>query len=197
MIGDEMKRRTFDGLLTLVGVGITVFLVVAGSLGLWAYNFANSNVHNQLVQQGIVFPPAAAFTHAAPGTEVTPSMIPSVSQYAGQQLTTGKQAEVYADDFIAVHLNEIGGGKTYAQLSTAAMALPKGSPAYTAAEAKVQTVFQGTTLRGLLLEAYAFWQMGQIALYAAIACYVLALVMLIFTILGFVHWRKTPQDAQL
>lgn len=192
-----MKRRTFDGLLTLVGVGITVFLVVAGSLGLWAYNFANSNVHNQLVQQGIVFPPAAAFTHAAPGTEVTPSMIPSVSQYAGQQLTTGKQAEVYADDFIAVHLNEIGGGKTYAQLSTAAMALPKGSPAYTAAEAKVQTVFQGTTLRGLLLEAYAFWQMGQIALYAAIACYVLALVMLIFTILGFVHWRKTPQDAQL
>ena len=191
MIGDEMKRRTFDGLLTLVGVGITVFLVVAGSLGLWAYNFANSNVHNQLVQQGIVFPPAAAFTHAAPGTEVTPSMIPSVSQYAGQQLPTGKQAEVYADDFIAVHLNEIGGGKTYA------MALPKGSPAYTAAEAKVQTVFQGTTLRGLLLEAYAFWQMGQIALYAAIACYVLALVMLIFTILGFVHWRKTPQDAQL
>ena len=39
-------------------------------------------------------------------------------QYAGQQLTTGAQAQVYADHFIAVHLNEIGGGKTYAQLST-------------------------------------------------------------------------------
>ena len=38
-------------------------------------------------------------------------------QYAGQQLTTGAQAETYADHFIAVHLKEIGGGKTYAQLS--------------------------------------------------------------------------------
>ncbi len=60
-----------------------------------------------------------------------------------------------------------------------------------------QTVFQGTTLRGLLLEAYAFWQMGQIALYAAIACFVLAVVMLIFTILGFVHWRRTPEEAEI
>jgi hypothetical protein len=124
-------------------------------------------------------------------------MIPVISQYAGQQLTTGKQAEAYADHFIAVHLQEIGGGKSYAQLSAEAMALPKGSPEYTAAEAKVQTVFQGTTLRGLLLEAYAFWQMGQIALYAAIACFVLALIMLVFTIIGFVHWRRTPEDAEI
>ena len=187
-----MKRKTFDAILTLVGLGITIFLLVAGGLGLWAYNFANSNVHNQLAQQGITFPPAAAFQNAKVGTEITPSMIPVISQYAGQQLTTGKQAEAYADHFIAVHLQEIGGGKTYAQLSAEAMALPKGSPEYTAAEAKVQTVFQGTTLRGLLLEAYAFWQMGQIALYAAIACFVLALIMLVFTIFGFVHWRRTP-----
>jgi hypothetical protein len=192
-----MKRRTFDAILTLVGLGITVFLLVAGGLGLWAYNFANSNVHNQLVQQGITFPPAAAFQNAKVGAEITPSMIPVISQYAGQQLTSGKQAEAYADHFIAVHLQEIGGGKTYAQLSNEAMALPKGSPAYTAAEAKVQTVFQGTTLRGLLLEAYAFWQMGQIALYAAIACFVLALIMLVFTIIGFVHWRRTPADAEI
>ena len=192
-----MKRKTFDAILTLVGLGITVFLLVAGGLGLWAYNFANSNVHNQLTQQGITFPPAAAFQNAKVGSEITPSMIPVISQYAGQQLTTGKQAEAYADHFIAVHLQEIGGGKTYAQLSNEAMALPKGSPAYTAAEAKVQTVFQGTTLRGLLLEAYAFWQMGQIALYAAIACFVLALIMLVFTIFGFVHWRRTTEDAEI
>lgn len=170
---------------------------MAGGLGLWAYSFANSNVHNQLAQQQITFPPASAFAHAAVGTEITPSMIPVVSQYAGQQLLTGKQAEAYADHFIAVHLQEIGGGKSYAQLSTEAMALPKGSAAYTAAEAKVQTVFQGTTLRGLLLEAYAFWQMGQIALFASIACFALAAVMLIFTILGFVHMRRTPEEAEI
>jgi len=192
-----MKRKTFDSILTIVGAGLTIFFIVAGSLGLWAYSFANSNVHNQLAQQQITFPPASAFAHAAPGAEITPDMIPVVSQYAGQQLTTGKQAEAYADHFIAVHLQEIGGGKSYAQLSAEAMALPKGSPAYTAAEAKVQTVFQGTTLRGLLLEAYAFWQMGQIALFAAIACFALAAVMLIFTILGFVHMRRTPEDAEI
>jgi hypothetical protein len=192
-----MKRKTFDAILTLVGLGITVFLIVAGGLGMWAYSFANSNVHNQLAQQQITFPPAAAFQNAKVGTEITPSMIPVISQYAGQDLTTGKQAEAYADHFIAVHLQEIGGGKSYAQLSAEAMALPKGSPEYTAAEAKVQTVFQGTTLRGLLLEAYAFWQMGQIALYAAIACFVLAAIMLVFTILGFVHWRRTTEEAEI
>ena len=192
-----MKRKTFDGILSIVGLGLTIFFIVAGSLGLWAYSFANSNVHNQLAEQQIVFPPAAAFQNAKVGTEITPSMIPVISQYAGQQLLTGKQAEAYADHFIAVHLQEIGGGKTYSQLSAAAMALPKGTPAYTAAEAQVTTVFQGTTLRGLLLEAYAFWQMGQIALYAAIACFALAVVMAIFTVLGFVHYRRTPEDAEI
>jgi hypothetical protein len=192
-----MKRKTFDGILSIVGLGLTIFFIVAGSLGLWAYSFANSNVHNQLAEQQIVFPPAAAFQNAKVGTEITPSMIPVISQYAGQQLLTGKQAEAYADHFIAVHLQEIGGGKTYSQLSAAAMALPKGSPAYTAAEAQVTTVFQGTTLRGLLLEAYAFWQMGQIALFASIACFALAVVMAIFTVLGFVHYRRTPEDAEI
>jgi len=192
-----MKRKTFDSILTIVGAGLTIFLIVAGSLGLWAYSFANSNVHNQLAQQQITFPPASAFAHAQAGSEITPDMIPVVSQYAGQQLLTGKQAEAYADHFIAVHLQQIGGGKTYSQLSTEAQALPKGSPQYTAAEAKVQTVFQGTTLRGLLLEAYAFWQMGQIALFASIACFALAAVMLVFTVLGFVHMRRTPDDAEI
>jgi hypothetical protein len=192
-----MRRRTFDAILTAVGASLTVMLLVLGGLGLWAYSFANSNVHAQLSEQQITFPPAEAFAHAAVGTEITPSMIPSVSQYAGQPLLTGAQAKVYADDFIAVHLKEIGSGKTYAQLSEAAMALPKGSAEYAKAEAVVQTVFQGTTLRGLLLEAYAFWTMGQIALYAAIACFVGAAVMLVLTLLGFIHLRKGPEDAEI
>jgi hypothetical protein len=192
-----MKRRTFDGILTVAGAGLAIFFIVAGSLGLWAYSFANSNVHNQLAEQQITFPPASAFANAKVGTEITPSMIPVVSQYAGQQLVTGKQAEAYADHFIAVHLQEIGQGKSYAQLSAVAMSLPKGSAAYTAAESQVQTVFQGTTLRGLLLEAYAFWQMGQIALFASIACFALAAVMVVLTILGFLHLRRTPEDAEI
>jgi len=169
-----------------------VVLLAAGGLGLWGHSFANSNVHNQLAQQQITFPPAAAFAHAKVGTEITPSMIPSVSQYAGQELTTGPQAEVYADDFIAVHLKEIGGGQTYAQLSAASIA----DPTNTKLAGRVATVFKGTTLRGLLLEAYAFWTFGQIALVASIVSFVLAGIMLVLTLFGLVHLRRVPEDQE-
>lgn len=191
-----MRRKTLDMIMTAGGAVLIVMLLVAGGLGLWGYNFANSNVHNQLVQQDITFPPQAAFAHAKAGTEITPSMVSTVGKYAGQQMTTGAQAEVYADDFIAVHIQEIGGGLSYAQLSAKAMALPKGSVAYTAAEAKVQTVLQGTTLRGLLLEAYAFGTFGQIALVASIVSFVLAGIMLLLTMLGLFHVRRVPEDQE-
>ncbi len=192
-----MQRKIFDLLASAVGLVMVIVLLVAGGLLMWGYSFANSNVHNQLAQQQIVFPAKAAFAHPVAGGEITPSMIGTVSKYAGQPLVTGQQAAVYANDFIAVHLQEIGGGKTYAQLSAAAMALPPGSAAYTAAEAKVQTVFQGTTLRGLLLEAYAFGTFATIALIAAIAAFVLAGVMAVLVAFGFWHARRTPTDAEL
>ena len=192
-----MQRKTFDFLASVGGLLIVVVLLVAGGLLMWGYSFANSNVHDQLAEQQIVFPPAAAFAHPVAGTEITPSMIGTVSKYAGQPLVTGQQAEVYANDFIAVHLQEIGGGKTYAQLSAEAMALPKGSPAYTAAEAKVQTVFQGTTLRGLLLEAYAFGTFATIALIAGISAFVLAGLMAILVAFGFWHARRTDESTEI
>jgi hypothetical protein len=191
-----MRRKTLDLILTAGGAVVVLVLVTAGALGLWAHSFASTNVHNQLAEQKITFPPASAFAHPKAGTEITPSMIPVVSQFAGQQLLTGTQAEIYADHFIAVHLQEIGGGLTYSQLSAKALALPKGSPAYTAAEAKVQTVFQGTTLRGLLLEAYGFYQFGQIALVAAIVSFILAGIMLTLTVLGFTHYRRVSTDVE-
>src|SRR5580658_2794949 len=192
-----MRRKVFDVLASAGGALIVLVLVVAGSLMLVGANFANNNVHNQLAEQQITFPPAAAFAHPVAGTEITPSMVGTVSKYAGEPLTTGAQAQVYADDFIAVHLKEIGGGKTYAQLSAAALALPKGSAAYTAAEAKVQTVFQGTTLRGLLLEAYGFSLIAEIAFWCAIAAFALAGIMAALVALGFAHARRTGEDEEL
>ena len=191
-----MRRKTFDMIAAAGGAMLVVVLIAAGALGLWGYEYANTNVHNQLAAQKITFPAASAFASAKAGTEITPSMIPSVSQYAGQPLLTGAQAEVYANDFIAVHLQEIGKGLTYSQLSAKAMSLPKGSAAYTAAESTVQTVFQGTTLRGLLLEAYSFWVFGQIALVGAIVAFCLAFAMLILSVLGFWHYRRTPEDME-
>ena len=192
-----MRRKVFDKLASVGGAVVVVILAVAGTMLFVGYNFANNYVHNQLAQQNITFPSAAAFAHPKAGTEITPSMIPSVSQYAGQQLLTGQQAQTYANDFIAVHLNQIGGGKTYSQLSSEAMALPKGSPAYTAAEAKVQSVFQGTTLRGLLLEAYGFSLIATIAFWCAIAAWSLAGLLAVLVAIGFWHAKRTDESEEL
>ena len=177
-----MKRKTFDGILTLVGLGITVFLIVAGSLGLWAYSFANSNVHNQLARAADHLPAGGGLPERQgrhrDHPEHDPGRLavrrPAADRPASRPRPTPTTSSPCTSRRSAA-------ARRTPQLSAEAMALPKGSPEYTAAEAKVQTVFQGTTLRGLLLEAYAFWQMGQIALYAAIACFVLAAIMLIFT----------------
>ena len=185
-----MRRKTFDMILTAGGALLVIVLIAAGALGMWGYSYANSNVHNQLAAQQIYFPKLGSSELASP------KIGPYLDRYAGQQLLTGPQAEVWADHFIAVHLQEIGVGKTYSQLSTAAQELAKGSPAYVTAEAKVQTVFQGTTLRGLLLEAYAFWTIGQVAVWGAIISFILAGIMLFLTILGLLHLRRVPEKEQ-
>jgi hypothetical protein len=188
-----MSRKVFDLLTSAGGAVVVVALLVAGGLLTWGHSFVNSNVHSQLARQEIFFPPKAAFAHAKPGTELTPSMIPSVSQYAGQQLLTGSQAKAYADHFIAVHLSELPYGGVYAKISAAALA----NPTNTTLKALEQTSFQGTTLRGLLLEAYAFSEIGQIMLWGAIASFILAAIMLVLVCLGFWHARRTPSDAQI
>jgi hypothetical protein len=192
-----MSRKVFDTLTSSVGVVIVVVLLVAGGLMTWGHSFVNSNVRNQLAQQQIFFPPKAAFAHPKAGTEITPSMIPSVSQYAGQQLLTGAQAKVWADDFIAVHLSEMPYGGVYAKVSTAARAATPGSAAATKLAALEQTSFQGTTLRGLLLEAYAFSEVGVIMLWGAIASFALAAIMALLVGLGLAHAARTPQEAAL
>ena len=59
------------------------------------------------------------------------------------------------------------------------------------------TLFMGETLRGLLLNAYAFWQLGQIAMYAAYAASIGGVLMLFLSILGFAHIRRVEADATI
>jgi hypothetical protein len=118
-------------------------------------------------------------------------MIPSVSQYAGQQLLTGQQAEAYADHFIAVHVAEAGGGKTYSQLSTESLAQPDNAKL----AATVDTVFKGETLRSMLLNAYGWWKVSQITYIAAIICFALAGLSLITSAFAFALRRRTGSEA--
>jgi hypothetical protein len=188
-----MSRRVFDVLTSAGGLILVVVLLAAGGLLTWGHSFVNSNVHTQLARQQITFPSAAAFAHAKPGTEITPAMIPSVSQYAGQQLLTGSQAEAYADHFIAVHLSEMPYGGVYSKISAAASA----SPTNTSLKTLAQTSFQGTTLRGLLLEAYAFSTIGTIMLWGAIASFVMAALLLALVGFGFAHARSTASEKRI
>jgi hypothetical protein len=181
-----MKRRTFDVLMGTAGLFLAVTLIVSGVMLTWAHNFINNEVHTQLAAQQIYFPANNSPAIKAPE-------FAAMHQYAGQQLTTGAQAEVYADHFIANHLKAIGGGKTYAQLSAEAIAQPNNAKL----AGQVATVFKGETLRGLLLNAYAFGTMGMIAGIAAIAAFIAGAVMLMLSGLGLWHARRVSPAAEI
>ena len=181
-----MRRITFDILMATAGLFLAVTLIAAGGLLTWAHTYIGNEVHTQLAAQQIFFPAANSKAVAAPE-------FAAMRQYGGQQLTTGAQAEVYADHFIANHLKVIGGGKTYSQLSAEAIAQPTN----TALAAQVNTVFKGETLRGLLLNAYAFGTMGMIAGIAAIAAFIAAAVMLVLSGLGLMHARRVSPATEI
>jgi len=180
-----MRRRTFDRLVSAEGMVLVPVLAVAGGLLTWAQRYIINEVRNQLEAQKIYFPASDSPELAAPEFE-------AVRQYAGQQLTTGDQAKVYADHYIANHLKAMGGGKTYAELSGEALARPDDPELATA----VQLMFRGETSRGLLLNAYAFGKMADIAGYAATAAFAGAGLSLVFSILGFYHASKVTRDQR-
>lgn len=182
-----MRRKAFDTMVATGGLLVTVILLVAGGLLLWGHSFANSNVHSQLAEQQIVFP-------AQGSPALAPAAIgPFLNKYAGQQLTTGPQAEAYADHFIGVHVTEIAGGQTYAQVSTKLQLDPTNATL----KAQQQALFQGETLRGLLLSAYGFSKFGEIALWASMASFVLAGLMALLSVLGLLHVRRVGETEEV
>jgi hypothetical protein len=196
-------RRNSSLVTAIAGFAVAAILLAAGGLLTWGSAYVHNTVQGQLAAQQIFFPAKAAFANAKAGTEITPSMIPSVSQYAGEQMLTGQQAEAYADHFIAVHLTEIGGGKTYSQLSTESIAQPKN----VALAGQVATVFKGETLRSMLLNAYGWWKVSQLTYIAALVAFALGGLTLIGSLFGLAAGRRTrtnhedhealPQDSRV
>jgi hypothetical protein len=179
-------RRNSRSIFSLAATAAAVMLLATGGLLMWGSAYVHNTVQGQLASQQIFFPAKAAFAHPKAGTEITPSMIPLVSQYAGQQMLTGQQAEAYADHFIAVHIAEIGGGKTYSQLSAESIAQPNN----TKLAGAVATVFKGETLRSMLLNAYGWWKVSQITYIASLAALSLGGLALAGGAFGFAVSRK-------
>jgi hypothetical protein len=164
-------------------------------------NFAKGYVKNQLSQQNITFKAADVLT-----AEEKKSTC--LVAFAGQKLTTGKQAECYANEFIGLHLKAIAGGQTYADLGAPQSALTAqvaaaqktNDPAVTGLQkqlavvtAQRETVFKGETLRGLLLTSYGFSEFGTKAAQAATVAYLAAALLALLGLAGFVHAVVTPR----
>jgi len=179
-------RRSSHLTVVIAGFATAVLLAVAGGLLLWGSAYVHNSVQNQLAAQQIYFPAQAAFAHPVAGGEITPNMIPSVSQYAGQQLLTGQQAEAYADHFIAQHITDMSGGKTYSQLSAASMAQPNN----TKLAGLVATVFKGETLRSMLLNAYGWWKVSQITFIGSLIAFGLAGLAFLASLAGLTLGRR-------
>jgi hypothetical protein len=198
-----MKRRTFDRIVSFVGLGLSVFLFVAAALLNWGASFADESVATQLSQQKITMPDKGSAGFKALSEEAQTALAP----FSNMPLTTGEQAQAYADFYIGSHLKGIAAGKVYSEVSgmaLAASAKSKAEPANIAlaTEAGIlmgqrTTLFMGETLRGLLLYSFAFWQIGQIAMYAAWAAAAGGLLMLVLSLLGFAHIRRVEADATI
>lgn len=191
-----IRRRKLDTVLVAGGGLVTVVLLVAGGLLTWGNRFADDYVGRELSSQNVSFPDAAALTEEG-RTDLL--------GYAGEQVTTGQEAEAYAS-YIGGHLEDIADGATYADLgqpqraARAAVqeAIDNGEPQATVDELQAEadavtaqrdSLFRGETLRGLLLSTYAWATIGTIAGIAAIAAFVAAAVMAVFVVLGLVHRR--------
>ena len=140
--------------------GLAVILAFCAGFLFWGNSFIHNQISTELTSQQIVFPAADSKAITSLPAEDAAAM----KVYGGQKLTTGDQAQVYANHFIGVHLREIADGQTYSQVSSKALA----DPTNTKLAGQVQTLFRGETLRGLLLNAYGWWTIGTYALYAAI-----------------------------
>lgn len=179
------KRKTLDKVITSFGVVVAVALLAIGGLTWWAHSFTANTVHTELAAQKIYFPPLGSPALASP------QIGPYLNRYAGKQLLTGPEAKAYANHFIAVHLTEVANGQTYAQVSAASLA----NPANAQLKQQAQTLFQGETLRGLLLgDAYAFSTIGSIAGIVAVVCFITGGLMVMLVVLGLWH-SSTIKEA--
>ena len=203
-----MKRRTIDLVVSAGGMLLAAILLVGGLVLTSNANFAKNYVHDQMVQQQITFTAADKLSEE----EKTRACL---VEYAGQLMTTGKQAEGYANNYIGLHLANMGAGTPYAGMSYSALggaqnelkaqitaATEAGDTAkvtelnatLTKVNGQRETVFKGEMLRGVLLTSYGFSELGAKAEQGATVAYIGAGLMFLLSILGFWHAARTPKN---
>jgi hypothetical protein len=174
-----MDRSSWDKIVSGAGAVIAVVLIALGAMAIYGGNFGQQNVRDRLEPQNISFPPAEA---------MSPEEKAEIGEFAGQKVENGAQAEAFSR-YIGGHLVGVNDGATYAETSSAARA--EGLDPDTAAElqGKADTLFKGETLRSILLNAYGWWTVATIALWAGVAMVIAGVALGVLSILGFRHSR--------
>lgn len=198
-VAKAMDRGLIDRLISWAGAVVALTLVALGAAAIFGGSFALDNVRDRLEPQNISFGPAA---------EMTPEEKAEVGGFAGQKVDTGTEAEAYSR-YIGLHVQEIGGGQSYAELGGPLFALEaqieeaQAAGEDTAAmeeelaglQGQRETVFKGETLRAILLNAYGWWTVGQITFYAGIGMVIVGLILTVLVALGFRHARKAAAST--
>jgi hypothetical protein len=175
-----MNRKTWDRIVSASAAVIAVAMIVLGAFAIYGGNFGRDNVQTRLEPQHIVFPPLSAMT----AEEKT-----SVGAFAGQQVTTGNQAEAFSR-YIAGHLEAVNDGKTYSETSAAARVEGLAPDVAAELQGKADTLFKGETLRSMLLNAYGWWTIATIALFVGYAMVAMGLLLAGLAALGFRHAKR-------
>lgn len=201
-----MKRRTLDIAFSIGGLLVAGLLLVLGLVLTNQANFADDYVTEQLGEQKIEFTKAEFLSEEEAASAC-------LVKYAGTALDSGKKAECYANEYIALHMRESATeagytDATYATLGGVQRGLRTDLQAATDAgqptdeiqanlDAVTQlreTMFKGDTLRGLLLTTYGFSIFGERAALAATIVYIFAALMALLSIAGLVHAFTTKKD---
>lgn len=175
-----MDRSGWDRIVSGAGAVVAVVLIVLGTMAIWGGNFGRQNVQDRLVPQHIQFPPADA---------MTPEERAAIGEFAGARVDTGVEAEAFSR-YIAGHLAAVNGGATYSETSGAARAEGLDPKVAADLQAKADILFKGESLRAMLLNAYGWWTLATIALWAGVAMVIAGLILGIFAIFGFRHAGK-------
>jgi hypothetical protein len=182
-----MDRSGWDRIVSGAGAVVAVVLIVLGTMAIWGGNFGRQNVQDRLVPQHISFPPADA---------MTPEEKAAIGEFAGAKVDTGVEAEAFSR-YIAGHLEAVNDGATYSETSGAARAEGLDPKVAADLQAKADILFKGESLRAMLLNAYGWWTLATIALWAGFAMVFAGLILGIFAILGFRHAGKAvPTTTQ-
>ena len=188
---------------SMAGLGVAAALAVLGTAMMSNAKFSDNYVTGQLGQQRITFKAVDALTDAERKSAC-------VVANAGKPLTTPKQAECYANEFIGTHVKAIGAGRTYAELEDVragllakiAAAEASGDPELArwqkelgAVTGQREAMFKAETLRGILLTSFGFGTLGQKVGEAATVAYAAAGAITVLSLAGLVYAYRRPRTA--